>query len=375
MALSNFFTLSSFGAFFLFPLFILKHGGNDVDVGVIMGAFTLASVVCRPWISEMIDRIGRKKSYTIGALKMSVLPLVYLCFQGDLREFYLPLLCVRIIHGMGFAICLTAAFTYIGDLIPEGRLNEGLGVFGVSGITGTAVGPAVAELVIDEFGFQMLFIASGMMAALALLIHLPLAETFVHDLRKPPISFFSVLKVRRISLIALLAVLFGFGLAASNGFVSPFASERQIGFVSMYYIAYSSSAVLTRLLGVRLADRLGEDRIIPYAMVLTGLGLASLVFLGGSLILVLAGLMAGCGHGFLYPALYALAIRDGPTAIRGKITGVFTGSIDAGVFIGSIILGFIGQWAGFQALFLCAGCALLAARVLYSWNRETCSQG
>lgn len=110
-------------------------------------------------------------------------------------------------------------------------------------------------------------------------------------------------------------------------------------------------------------------------MILTGLGLASLVFLSGSLILVLAGLMAGCGHGFLYPALNALAIRNGSTAIRGKITGVFTGSIDAGVFVGSIILGFIGQWAGFQILFLSAGCALLAACVVYSWNRETCSQG
>jgi MFS family permease len=375
MALANFLTLSSFSTFFLFPLFILKHGGNEVDIGVIMGAFTLASVVCRPWISEMIDRIGRKKSYTIGSLQMSVLPLAYLHFRGDLSEFYFFLLCVRIIHGMGFAICLTAAFTYIADLIPEGRLNEGLGIFGVSGIIAMAIGPAVAELVIDEFGFQMLFIASGMMATLGLIIHLPLAETFVHDLRKTPISFFTVLKVRRISLVAVLASLFGFGLAASNGFISPFASERQLAFISLYYIAYSSSAVLTRLLGVRLADRLGEDRIIPYAMILTGVGLAVLVFLGGSLILVLAGLMAGCGHGFLYPALNALAIRNGSTAIRGKITGVFTGSVDAGVFVGSIILGFVGQRAGFQVLFLSAGCALLTACVLYQWNRETFSLG
>jgi MFS family permease len=374
MALANFLSLSSFGTFFLFPLFILKHGGNDVDIGVIMGAFTLASVVCRPWISQMIDRIGRKKSYTIGSLKMSVLPLVYLLFHGDLRDFYPTLLLVRIIHGMGFAICLTAAFTYISDLIPEGRLNEGFGIFGVSGIVGTAIGPAVAELVIDEFGFQMLFITSGMMAALALLVHLPLAETFVHDMRKAPISFYAVLKVKRILLVAILAVLFGFGLAASNGFVSPFAAERQLVFVSVYYIAYSSSAVLTRLLGARLADRLGENRIIPYAMVLMGIGLASLVFLAGSLTLILAGLLAGCGHGFLYPALNALAMRNGPEEIRGKITGVFTGSIDAGVFIGSIMLGFIGQFLGFQILFLSAGCALLAACVLFTRNREACSQ-
>jgi MFS family permease len=374
MALANFLTASSFGTFFLFPLFILKHGGNDVDIGVIMGAFTLASVVCRPWISEMIDQIGRKKSYTIGSLNMSVLPLVYLLFRGDLSEFYPTLLLVRVIHGMGFAICLTAAFTYISDLIPEGRLNEGLGIFGVSGIVGIAVGPAVAELVINEFGFQMLFITSGVMAALAVLIHLPVAETFVNDVRKAPISFYAVLKIRRILLVSIVAVLFGFGLAASNGFVSPFGAERRLGFVSAYYISYSSSAVLTRLFGARLADRIGEYRIIPYAMVLTGIGLASLVFVGGSLTLILAGLLAGCGHGFLYPALNALAIRNEPTEIRGKITGVFTGSIDAGVFTGSIILGFIGQFLGFETLFLSAGCALLAACVLFTGNREACSQ-
>jgi dipeptide/tripeptide permease len=39
--------------------------------------------------------------------------------------------------------------------------------------------------------------------------------------------------------------------------------------------------------------------------------------------------------------------------------GVFTGGIDSGVFVGSIILGYIGQWAGFRALFLAAGLVVL----------------
>jgi len=62
--------------------------------------------------------------------------------------------------------------------------------------------------------------------------------------------------------------------------------------------------------------------------------------------------MSGCGHGFLFPCLNSLAIRNEPIDTRGKITGVFTGGIDAGAFVGSIILGYIGQWAGFQVLFL-----------------------
>ena len=166
-------------------------------------------------------------------------------------------------------------------------------------------------------------------------------------------------------LIVALAFLFGFGLAASSNFVSPFAKEQHITFISLYFIAYSSAAVMTRFFGGRLADRVGEERIIPYALITTGVGFLVLIALGGDIILVVAGFMSGCGHGFLFPCLNALALRDEPRGIRGKINGIFTGGIDAGAFSGSIILGYVGQWAGFQTLFLIAGFALFAGFVIY----------
>ena len=87
--------------------------------------------------------------------------------------------------------------------------------------------------------------------------------------------------------------------------------------------------------------------------------------------LILSGLLSGCGHGFLFPSLNSLAIRNEPIAIRGKITGVFTGGIDAGAFIGAVLLGYIGEWAGFQALFLAAGLALLGGLGIYHFRRMT----
>ena len=359
MAFSNLFTVSSFGTFFLFPLFITSYGGSKSDIGVIMGVFALSSVLCRPWISDMIDRIGRKRSYTIGCIIMSILPLTYLLFRGSLSHFYLFLILVRILHGVGLAICFTASFTYIADIVPEGRLNEGIGMFGITGLTGLAIGPVIGEIIIQEFGFSMFFVAATGMATIGLILHLPLSESFEHDSHDFSQSFFSVLIKRKMLMLALLAFLFGFGLAASGSFVSPFAKEQDLAFISLYYISYSSAAVLTRLLGGRLADRIGEDRIIPYALTLTGGGLLVLMLLGGNAVLALSGLMSGCGHGFLFPCLNSLAIRNEPINIRGKITGVFTGGIDAGAFAGSIILGYIGEWAGFPALFFAAGLALL----------------
>ena len=140
MALANFFTMSSVSTFFLFPLFITRHGGTEEDIGIMMAVFTIASILARPWISEMIDRLGRKKCYTLACLILSFLPLVYLFFKGNLSSFYIPLLFVRFIHGIGMALAFTAVMTYVADIVPKNRLNEGFGMFGV---TAEAVQPYI----------------------------------------------------------------------------------------------------------------------------------------------------------------------------------------------------------------------------------------
>lgn len=368
MALANLFTVSSFGAFFLFPLYILQHGGSKTDIGIIMGIFALSAVLCRPWISNMVDRIGRKRSYSIGCITISILPVLYLFLQGNLHDFYLTLLFLRVVHGMGLAICFTAAFTYIADIIPPERLNEGIGMFGVTGLIGLAIGPVIAEIIISQYGFSVFFLATAGMAMMGLVLHLHLPESYTRSLHESSQSFFSVMFRRKTLTVAMLAGLFGFGLSATVGFVSPFAREQDIAFISIYFICYSGAAVLTRFFGGRLADKVGEDRIIPYALTLTGAGLLTLMSLDGNVILIISGLMTGCGHGFLFPCLNALAIRNEPIEVRGKITGVFTGGLDAGAFTGSLMLGYIGEWAGFRALFFTAGLALLLGLVVYRFR-------
>jgi len=142
--------------------------------------------------------------------------------------------------------------------------------------------------------------------------------------------------------------------------VAPLASERHLGPVSVYYLCYSLAAVLTRFSGGRLADRIGEKRLLTPGMVLAASGLMALMIPGGVWILVVAGCLSGGGHGFLFPCLNAIAVRDEPYHLRGKITGAFTGGMDAGAFVGSIALGYVGDWLGFEALFLLAGLALFS---------------
>jgi MFS family permease len=365
MAVANFAQTASFSAFFLLPLYLLDHGGHRGDVGMVMGIFALASAACRPWVSEMIDRIGRKRSYTLGSLVMVAAPLVHLGFTDPLGSGYPWLLALRAVHGIGMAICFTAVFTYMADILPADRFNEGIGMFGISGLTGVAAGPLVAETILHHAGYPGLFLAASGFSLISLVVHLPLAESHVPaSIRQGP-SFFALLGRGKFIIIALLALLFGFGLAGTGNFVAPLAAERGLGLVSSYYLYYSAGAIATRFVGGQLADRFGENRLLPWGIGLYGLGLVLLTMIHGPLLFDLAGACAGAGHGLLFPTLNALAVRGEPGEVRGKATGIFTGGIDAGCFAGSLLLGYIGEWLSLTALFWVAGAGMAGGLLLF----------
>ena len=368
MALANLCHTASFSAFFLLPLYILEHGGNQGDIGVVMGVFALASAASRPWVAEMIDRIGRKRSYTLGSIIMVVSPFLYLGIHDPLGSAYLPFLLLRALHGVGLAICFTAAFTFMADILPQDRLNEGIGMFGISGLIGIAIGPVVGETTLKHFGFFGLFLTAGALAMVALFVHQPLQESNQDRSETIKTTFFGLFKREKFIVVGLLSLLFGFGLAATGGFVAPLAEERSLGFISVYFFCYSGGAIAVRFIGGWLADRLGENRILPYSILLYMAGLFLLPFTYNQATLCAAGILSGIGHGLLFPLLNTMAVRDEPAAVRGKATGIFTGGIDTGIFAGSLTLGYIGHWFGLNVLFVCAGLSMAVALILFRFR-------
>ena len=368
MALANLCHTASFSAFFLLPLYILDHGGNQGDIGIIMGVFALASAICRPWVAEMIDRIGRKRSYTVGSVLMVLSPLLYLGLNDPLGSAYPLFLLLRACHGVGLAICFTAVFTFMADILPADRLNEGIGMFGISGLLGVAIGPVLAETTLKHFEFSGLFLTAGGLAAVALLAHQPLQESCQDRKATQQATFFGLLKREKFIVVGLLSLLFGFGLASTGAFVAPLAEERNLGFISVYFFCYSGGAIAVRFTGGRLADHLGENRLLPYSIVLYMAGLFLLPFTYSQVLLCASGILSGLGHGLLFPLLNTMAVRNEPAANRGKATGIFTGGIDAGIFAGSLLLGYIGDWFGLDVLFLCAGLGMAVALVLFRFR-------
>jgi MFS family permease len=366
MAIANLFVISSMGMFYLLPVFIESSGGTRSDVGIIMGAIGFSSVLCRPWTSGIPDRLGRKRSYILACAMMASVPVGFLFLEGAIASIYVPIVLLRLAHGVALALYFTAGLTYVVDIVPSSRLNEGVGMFGAAGLAGMALGPYIAETILSEWGFHVLFATASAVAIVGLSLHLPLPGPPHSRPAQPAPTFFSVLRKSKTLIVVLLSSLFGVGLAAITNFVIPCAIERGIMPASAFFISYSASAIAIRFIGGGLADRFGERKLLPFALALTGTGFLVLSVMNRPTALITAGLMTGCGTGFLFPCLGVLAIRGEPSEIRGKLNGIFTGSIDAGIFFGSILLGYLGQGFGYATLFIAAAltvaCGIIAVR-------------
>lgn len=345
--------MTGVGVFYLFPLFILDCGGDKTDIGFLMGIMGLSAVVCRPWISGLVDQIGRRRSVICGGLVLTLVSIAHLFSNGTIGEIYPVQVFLRFLFGASMGLSIIATLTLAADLASGPRLNEGLGIFGLMPMVGIAIGPIVGELIVHRYGMDGMFITAALLFFCGSIMITQVKEGFTSSAAAIKGDFIRALRFPVVWRMSCICLYFGFAFAAHGGFVTPFAKSIHLS-IAWYFGCYSSAAVLSRLFVGRLSSRFGEMRIIPAALVLSGLGFITLVQVTSSLWLVCAGFIAGLGHGLLFPCLIALTIRPIAIADRGKVTGIITGGVDLGLFIGSLVMGQLGDYFGFQSIFIAA---------------------
>lgn len=106
------------------PLFIKEIGGNESQVGLMMGMFTIAAVVIRPIIGGMLDQYGRRSFIIFGLIFFGITMYSY-----NLASTIVFLAVLRVIHGVTWAVSTTAVGTAITDIIPDSRRGEGMVVW------------------------------------------------------------------------------------------------------------------------------------------------------------------------------------------------------------------------------------------------------
>lgn len=332
------------------------HSG-DLAVGIVVGAFAVTAVVCRPLAGRQADARGRRIVLVAGALTMALGGALYL-----LASSVAALIAARLVVGAGEGAVYTAGATWAVDLAPEDRQGLALGLFGLAVWGGLSLGPLAGELLRSGVGYDAVWIMTAVLplAGAAIAVRLPEPRRGADADAPGPLAFFPRAAHRPGLALALANV----GYAALAGFVVLHLRARGIGGGATVFTAFALAVFASRLALSRVPDRAGARRTATVAGLLEALGLA-IIALAGSLVVALAGaVVVGVGFSMLFPSLALMVVGEVGDERRGSALGAFTAFFDIGVGLGAPIAGLTASLAGYPAVFVLAAAAALCTAAL-----------
>jgi predicted MFS family arabinose efflux permease len=343
----NFFSDLSFALLVHFPGFLKQLGAREALIGTVAAVAGLAAVTVRPWVSQEMDRRGRRPLIlAAGAIRLVVAPLYLTIDSMDAWTFV-----VRSAYIVAVAVSFTGIFTYAGDVAPPMRRTQALALFGLSGMIPGMFGAALGDLIIDRAGFSTLFMVVVGLDAMTLLAATRLDPAVGRSAAHEQVGFRRVITVRALVPVWVMIGVFGAVFGSIQTFLRTFVDTTQIGSVGLFFFAYSTTAVVLRLSLSHLPDRVGYRRVLYPAIAFQALGMVMLATTDRLADLVLGGILAGTGHAFMFPILSRLVVERAPAADRGSAMGFFTALFDIAILVGGPVLGVVIENFGYPAMF------------------------
>ncbi len=369
-------TLLGFGGFSIIqtilPLYVVALGGSATLVGFVVAAFSLPSVVLRPFIGRWVDERSRRAVYLVGTFTLGLAGFLYLVPHLAF------VLLTRVLHGTGWAAFNTAGGTILADLAPPSRRGEAAGIYNLMpGVANMAM-PTIGLVLLTAGGFALPFAVAalfGLLAA-ALLGFGPLPPDRPRARRRS--RFWSAL-VERTALLPM-SFEFLFALTSTLFWVYPplFAQAMGIPLADLagYYVPVGVALVMARIVVGRLLDRMSRAT----ALLAGALSIASALVVAslatGVVVLAAAGILYALASSFVTPAAMAAAIDRAPDDRRGSAIATYSLGYQLAVGTGGFLWGGAIDAFGFPAPYVLAltSPALLAAVALTKGKRLTGSR-
>jgi MFS family permease len=147
------------------PLILHGRGSSPAEVGLVMGAYTAASLLCRAQVGRALTRQSPLRLARWGFVIFGLGFVVYLS-GGGLSTFVLG----RIVQGIGLACFNTAVYVYLAEVAGSSRRAEFVSLFGMSVNVAMGVAPAAGSLMLAGLGESPLYILGLVVAAVGLFL-------------------------------------------------------------------------------------------------------------------------------------------------------------------------------------------------------------
>jgi predicted MFS family arabinose efflux permease len=346
------------------PPYIKSIGASGLEIGLVTALFSIGAIISRPFIGFMLEYKPRKALVLIGAILLLLVTILY-----PVSQVVVIFLLFRFVHGLAWGWSTTVNGTAAVDVIPNSRLGEGMGYFGLSMTIAYIIAPSVGIFVYNITSFSNLIYISAILGFISIILLTAVryqTPKEVINTRKEELKFsYLGSSVEKSSWFpAFITIIINLGYGSVVTFIVIFGEERGIQQIFLFYIFNALMATLGRPIAGRWFDEKGPIGLVMFCTSATFVGIWVLSFAHSSLLIAISGALFGLGFGCLLPTLQSWALVMTPSHRRGVANGMIFSSIDLGIGLSGLIFGVLAQFVDIASIFRIASLFLLAAMVL-----------
>lgn len=369
--LASLFSLRMIGLFMIMPVFAIYGrelaGATPFLIGLAVGIYALAQALLQIPLSQLSDRIGRKRLVLAGMLMFALGGAV-----AALSTNIWGVVIGRAIQGAGAISGVVMAL--LADLTRIEQRTKAMAAIGMS--IGVSFGLAfvAGPLLAGHFGLSGLFWTTSLMGLGGMAVCYWLVPDPVTSVRQTPSTYWQQFReaLAHRELLRLNWGIFSLHLLMAAFFMSlPVLLKNSGGLEARYhgwvYLPVLFLSFITIVPAIIVAEKKQRMKeVFLGAIALLVAGMASLSFFHGSLAQLVTGLaIFFVGFNLLEALLPSLVSKICPAGSKGTAMGIYSTSQFLGAFIGSplgaTLSGHFSYGFLFAALALLAGLWLLVA--------------
>jgi len=349
------------------PVYAMDLGATGLTLGLMIAAFSVSQGILQPVVGSLSDRQGRKRFLVVGLLLYAAVGITY-----TLATSVEHLILIRILHGVGSAMIVPIVMAYIGDMAPQGREGEYMGMLNIAIFAGIGVGPVLGGLFLDTMGINPAFYAMSALTAASLGLVLVLLPPERPDREIVPTAgllttFRQMLHNSRVIGMLLLRTSTMIVMIPTMGFV-PIVMDRLMGAtgIEIGFVISTRTIVNAGLQSIfgRMADRHNKVALLLIGCSIASAGVFVVPFSNSFLQLVGLFAVIGIGEALVWPTLGAIAIEEGHQYGQGSMMGIFNMALSAGILIGSFVAGSLMDQLGLDYVFYITSIILILSALV-----------
>ncbi|MDY1038406.1 multidrug efflux MFS transporter MdtG [Lelliottia sp. CFBP8978] len=350
---------------------VTGHSALNMWSGLVFSITFLFSAIASPFWGGLADRKGRKIMLLRSALGMSII-MVLMGLAQNIWQFMI----LRALLGLlgGF---VPNANALIATQIPRQKSGWALGTLSTGAVSGALLGPLAGGLMADSYGLRpVFFITASVLFACFLVTWFCIREKFTPVPKKEMLharEVISSLKSPRLVLSLFVTTMI---IQVATGSIAPIltlyvrdlaGNVSNIAFISGMIASVPGVAALLSAprLG-KLGDRIGPEKILIAALVISVLLLVPMSFVQTPWQLGILRFLLGAADGALLPAVQTLLVYNSTNQIAGRIFSYNQSFRDIGNVTGPLVGAGISASFGFRAVFLVTA-SIVMFNAIYSW--------